>query len=205
MAQLTGFLPGEVDHRPFTDLIHPSDHSALSSLRDTLAKSRKPKDINLSNLPRNVLVSPANGMPEPYPHANVKVLRSDQTYEWFNARFHIGGALGADLARPQTMTKAYLVVSLLRLKPEVRNQPLVSDLPSFSSFTAAVQMPWMSPRMDQHHYQHQSQPSPKQQWPMRLPYNHEACHLGLVPPCPTCRLPHEQLHQRASDPRRAWE
>lgn len=184
-----------------TDLIHSSDHSALSSLRDTLAKSKKPKDINLNNLPRNVLVSPANGMPEPYPHANVKVLRSDRTYEWFNARFHIGGALGADLARPQTMTKAYLVVSLLRLKPEVRNQPLVSDLPSFSSFTAAVQMPWMSPRMDplpQHHQSH-----PKEHWPMRLPYNHEACHMGLLPPCPTCRLQHEQLHQRA-DPRRAW-
>ena len=192
---LTGYHPHEYVNINLLDWIHPGDRHHLDLERNRLInvpfvaaplQSNRETQAALTHLSERELLSPAEGMREPYPNQNVRVLRSDHSFDWFNVRLHLGGGLGASLWS-DTLGKVYLVVSLLLLRappdyvtddasrrpvqmvpptPVTPAAPMTSQqaLPSFSSFAAAAAAE--APRS------RQEPPSPAQQtqyYPNRPP------------------------------------
>jgi hypothetical protein len=178
---LTGFHPHEFVNINLSDYVHPSDRYLLEldrkSLLELLAPiSRGPvisdRDTQASIIqaPDHILLRPIHGMPSEYPNKNVRVLRSDRQFDWFNVRMHLGSGLGASLDHPETIGKNYLCISLLLLNSTtsggtldrrssltdsylattpltpatptiLQQQHQGGGLPSFSSITAGIDAP----------------------------------------------------------------
>lgn len=132
---LTGYLPHEYINLSLYHYLHPDDVPiieadrlslvqgphlpfALHSRRETLAAMAATPTPASTRSDRE-LQSPAEGMSQPYPNRNVRVLRADGEYDLYNIRLHIGGGLGASLWRAETFGRSYIVVSMLRLPPDV--------------------------------------------------------------------------------------
>ncbi len=174
---LTGYHPHEYVNISLLEWIHPADRHFLDLERNRLInvpfvagplQSNRETQAAITQLSERELLSPAEGMREPYPNQNVRILRSDNSFDWFNVRLHLGGGLGASLWRSETLGKVYLVVSLLLLRPPPefinddpsrRPVPMIPPtpitplptippqqaLPSFSSFAAAAEAPRQRP------------------------------------------------------------
>lgn len=170
---LTGYHPHEYVNISLLEWIHPADRHFLDLERNRLInvpfvagplQSNRETQAAITQLSERELLSPAEGMREPYPNQNVRVLRSDNSFDWFNVRLHLGGGLGASLWRANTLGKVYVVVSLLFLRPPpelihddpsrrpvpmlppipvapIPAMPSQQALPSFSSFAAAAEAP----------------------------------------------------------------
>jgi hypothetical protein len=123
---------------------------ALHSAHDVLNE--------LSRYEESDLQAPAPGTG--YADHNIHILTANGDYRLFNARMHVGGFLGADLRQESTMSRAYFVISLLRLdkgketseassessRPNsgrIRQSPPQSGLklPPFSAISAGLHEP----------------------------------------------------------------
>ena len=163
---LTGFHPHEYVNISLPEYVHPADRHLLEIERNRLCnvhfipgplQSDRETQAAVTQVGGRELLSPAEGMREPYPNQNLRILRSDHAFDWYNIRLHLGGGLGASLWKPETLGKVYIVVSLLLLRPPAefamndpsrRPLPMIpptpvtaagsGSLPSFSSFAAAA-------------------------------------------------------------------
>lgn len=130
----TGFKSQHYLHHSLIEFVHPHDRQLLNVELRTLFTPLKARfDPNnpahritplsarevhssAAQLDQRRVMSPASGMCEPYPHQNLRILKSDHTFGWFNVRLHLGGGLGGDMLRPETFGRLYLVVSFLALE-----------------------------------------------------------------------------------------
>jgi hypothetical protein len=155
----------------------------LLTLSNSTSLPNSNRNILESSIPHRSereLVSPAEGMRDQYPNQNARVVRSDQQYNLFNIRLHLGGALGGSLYRPETYDRLYLVVSCLLIPqqsqlpvpaphsrvgsanssssygpptpitPMTAGAPPSGGLPGFSSIAAGVEAP-PQPNQNQRH------------------------------------------------------
>jgi hypothetical protein len=123
---LTGYHQPDFMGHSLLDWVMPVDRGLLEEDRTrllTLPNSTMVPDSKYELLQNTIhhrsereLVSPAEGMGE-YPNQNVRIVRSDQQYNLFNVRLHVGGGLGGSLYHPDTYDRLYLVVSCLLIPP----------------------------------------------------------------------------------------
>lgn len=176
---LVGYHPNEFVNLNLLDWIHPQDRHLIDMERNRLLavpyiegqlRSVEVTQATITQKTELELLSPAEGMREPYPNKNVRVLHADNRFSPFNVRLHLGGGLGASLWQPVTLGRVYLVVSFLAIPrshhfpPDVAPVRRVSQinpptpitsapampgqgLPGFSSIAAGVDGP--QPRYDQ--------------------------------------------------------
>ena len=147
---LTGFHPFEFINISLYDFIHPDDRPALDKQRHRLMAEHSALEISTTRQAQASLYSlgdkdvmrPAAGMKQPYPNENVRVIRNNDTFDWFNIRFHLGGGLGGALARPETFGQIYVVVSVLLLRDHPVTSPgaptLFSSPNQFFSSPSAI-------------------------------------------------------------------
>ncbi|EIW72068.1 hypothetical protein TREMEDRAFT_58222 [Tremella mesenterica DSM 1558] len=119
---LTGYHPHEFVNLNLLDWLHPSDRHLIDLERQRLInvsfitgslQSDRETQAAITQRSERELLSPAEGMRDPYPNQNARVLRSDNLFNYFNIRLHLGGGLGASLWRSETLSRVYIVVSLL--------------------------------------------------------------------------------------------
>ncbi|WVR00250.1 hypothetical protein IAU59_007393 [Kwoniella sp. CBS 9459] len=136
---LIGYHPNEFVNLNLLDWIYPQDRHLVDIERNRLLsvpyvegplRSIEVTQAAITQRSELELLSPAEGMREPYPNKNVRVLHSDNRFSHFNVRLHLGGGLGASLWQPNTLGRVYLVVSFLAI-PRSRDLPL--DTPAASS------------------------------------------------------------------------
>lgn len=128
---LTGYHQPDFMGHSLLDWVIPADRGLLEEDRIrllSLPNSTMLPDSKWELLQNSIhhrtereLVSPAEGMGE-YPNQNVRIVRSDQQYNQFNVRLHLGGGLGGSLYRPETYDRLYLVVSCLFIPPSAPPQ-----------------------------------------------------------------------------------
>ncbi|OXB35494.1 hypothetical protein LQV05_006242 [Cryptococcus neoformans] len=170
---LVGYHPNEFVNLNLLDWIHPQDRHLIDMERNKLLavpyvegqlRSVEVTQAAITQRTELELLSPAEGMREPYPNKNVRVLHVDNRFSPFNVRLHLGGGLGASLWQPVTLGRVYLVVSFLAIPrshhfppdiPPVRRVSQISPptpitpapamsgqgLPGFSSIAAGVDGP----------------------------------------------------------------
>lgn len=119
---LTGFHSQEFINLNLNRWVHPADQHVLDSerinllsvsyLQNSLQSTREVTQAIRSHSERELL-TPAIGMTEPYPQVNVRLLRADHGYSYYNVRLHLGGGLGGSLWDPELQGNIYLVVSCL--------------------------------------------------------------------------------------------
>nr|XP_031860420.1 uncharacterized protein CI109_004030 [Kwoniella shandongensis]KAA5527492.1 hypothetical protein CI109_004030 [Kwoniella shandongensis] len=176
---LIGYHPNEFVNLNLLDWIHPQDRHFIDMERNRLLtvpyvegplRSTDVTQAAITQRSELELLSPAEGMREPYPNKNVRVLHSDTRFSPFNVRLHLGGGLGASLWQPATLSRIYLVISFLaiparpaapdmpqppsrrtsQIAPPTPVTPVPSmpgqGLPGFSSIAAAADAP--QPRYD---------------------------------------------------------
>ncbi|WRT70265.1 uncharacterized protein IL334_007260 [Kwoniella shivajii] len=128
---LIGYHPNEFVNLNLLDWIHPQDRHMVDIERTRLLtvpyvesplRSVEVTQAGITQRTELELLSPAEGMREPYPNKNVRVLHSDNRFSPFNVRLHLGGGLGASLWQPNTLGRVYLVVSFLAI-PQPRDLP----------------------------------------------------------------------------------
>ncbi|WVQ67023.1 uncharacterized protein L199_005216 [Kwoniella botswanensis] len=128
---LIGYHPNEFVNLNMLDWIHPNDRHFVENERirlisvpyvESQLKSTEVTQAAITQRTEIELLSPAEGMREPYPNKNVRVLHSDGRFTPFNVRLHLGGGLGASLWQPNTLGRIYLVVSFLPI-PQPRDLP----------------------------------------------------------------------------------
>ncbi|WWC71973.1 uncharacterized protein I206_105932 [Kwoniella pini CBS 10737] len=128
---LIGYHPNEFVNLNLLDWIHPQDRHFVDQERNRLItvpyvegplRSTEVNQASITQRTEIELLSPAEGMREPYPNKNVRVLHSDNRFSPFNVRLHLGGGLGASLWQPNTIGRVYLVVSFLPI-PQPRDLP----------------------------------------------------------------------------------
>ncbi|WVF73061.1 hypothetical protein IAT40_007880 [Kwoniella sp. CBS 6097] len=136
---LIGYHPNEFVNLNLLDWIYPQDRHYVDLERNRLLmvpfvegllKSTEVTQAAITQRSELELLSPAEGMREPYPNKNVRVLHSDNRFSHFNVRLHLGGGLGASLWQPNTLGRVYLVVSFLAI-PRSRDLPI--DAPAVPS------------------------------------------------------------------------
>ncbi|WWC64622.1 uncharacterized protein I303_107233 [Kwoniella dejecticola CBS 10117] len=135
---LIGYHPNEFVNLNLLEWIHPQDRHFIDQERNRLItvpyvdgplRSTEVNQAAITQRTEIELLSPAEGMREPYPNKNVRVLHSDNRFSPFNVRLHLGGGLGASLWQPNTIGRVYLVVSFLPIPPP-------RDLPREGASTA---------------------------------------------------------------------
>lgn len=122
--QYTGYQPNQFLGVRLLDFVHPVEKArvehefsmltTVSFLNSPLQTSQEAESL-MAHRPDRDLLSPAEGMKEPYPNANVRIIRADNTFAWFNIRLHLGGGLGGSLYQPSSLGSIYIVVSFLYL------------------------------------------------------------------------------------------
>lgn len=176
---LTGFHPQEFINLNLNRWVHPADQHILDAERVNLlsvsyvqnqssAQSTREVTQAIRSYSERELLTPAIGMAEPYPQVNVRLLRADHGYSYYNVRLHLGGGLGGSLWEPESLGNLYLVVSCLLIsdrdvpsdRPPSRRTamalppapasamppPPPHTLPSFSSVAAVAEAPTRAPR-----------------------------------------------------------
>ncbi|WVQ84461.1 hypothetical protein IAT38_006613 [Cryptococcus sp. DSM 104549] len=135
---LIGYHPNEFVNLNLLDWIDPQDRHLLDVERGRLLsvpyveQPLRSTDVTQTAITQRSeleLLSPAEGMREPYPNKNVRVLHADGRYSAFNVRLHLGGGLGASLWQPNSLGRVYIVVSFLAI-PRPHNPPPPPDLAS---------------------------------------------------------------------------
>ncbi|WWC91685.1 uncharacterized protein L201_006631 [Kwoniella dendrophila CBS 6074] len=129
---LIGYHPNEFVNLNLLDWIHPQDRHFVDTERNRLITvpyvegPLRSTEVNQNAITQRTeieLLSPAEGMREPYPNKNVRVLHSDNRFSPFNVRLHLGGGLGASLWQPNTLGRIYLVISFLSIPQTSRDIP----------------------------------------------------------------------------------
>ncbi|CDU25792.1 uncharacterized protein SPSC_05963 [Sporisorium scitamineum] len=117
---LLGYQPSELNERSLFELVHPSETGRLqdiwSSLIDPVGVIPQAvpaaADVVMST-PAARLMAPAAGTI--FVQENMRLRQRNGMYDFYSVRLHLGGGFGVDLYRRETLDRAYIVASLLKL------------------------------------------------------------------------------------------
>jgi hypothetical protein len=119
-STLLGLRPEELQQLSLFDLVHPTEGPQLEDLWQSLIR---PVGIRPSgapahpavilNAPPAQLLLPAAGTV--FVENTFRVRLRSGTFDFYSVRLHLGGYFGADLFLPETLGRAYVVASLLKL------------------------------------------------------------------------------------------
>lgn len=130
--QLLGFYPQELAHQPLFDFVHHHDRGKLVRLVENLinaCNSRHPNSVftptecisssfpALFDMRPQDLLAIAPG--SPIVTDTMRMRQRNESFDLMTLRMYIGGALGADIDRRETLSRAYLVISLAKAKSDV--------------------------------------------------------------------------------------
>lgn len=117
---LLGVHPSEFVERSLFDFVHPSESKRLQHLQLSLIE---PFCINPRNVPEDfeivskfssaLLLSPAAGTM--FLEDTIRIRQRSGMYDFYSVRLHLGGGFGVKLLQSDTLHRAYIVASLLRL------------------------------------------------------------------------------------------
>ncbi|CBQ72460.1 conserved hypothetical protein [Sporisorium reilianum SRZ2] len=186
---LLGYQPSELNERSLFEIVHPSETGRLqeiwSSLIDPVGVIPQSvpaaADVVMST-PAARLMAPAAGTI--FVQENMRLRQRNGMYDFYSVRLHLGGGFGVDLYRRETLDRAYIVASLLKLgndavhpDPAMLRSPYLHDpsqaqgfrTPSAPSATARAALP--AEQQQQQQQQHQRSESVHQQRPTHLESN----------------------------------
>ncbi|PWN47030.1 hypothetical protein IE53DRAFT_275251 [Violaceomyces palustris] len=117
---LLGFYPSEMLERSLFELVHPSEANRLEELWSSLIDPvgvvpqavPAPVEVVMSTPPAR-LMAPAAGTI--YAEEKMRLRQRNGIYDFYSVRLHLGGGFGVDLYRRETLDRAYIVASLLKL------------------------------------------------------------------------------------------
>ncbi|EST07030.2 PAS domain protein [Kalmanozyma brasiliensis GHG001] len=117
---LLGYKPSELNERSLFELVHPSETSRLQEIWTSLIDPvgvipqsvPAAADVVMST-PAARLMAPAAGTI--FVQENMRLRQRNGMYDFYSVRLHLGGGFGVDLYRRETLDRAYIVASLLKL------------------------------------------------------------------------------------------
>ena len=173
---MIGLYPQELAHRSLYEFIVPEDTDALARVHRCLLSARLPNTQTMvhstssifTSFPPSNLLSIANGS-QTFKE-KLSIQRPDGTTELFDARFYLGGGLGADLFVSSSLSQLYIVCLLT-----VRNHDIDSTLKANSSITLKPADRSTSPRPISPKQQSQPPQPP-------LPISTQSSSLPSLPP-----------------------
>ncbi|EPQ29474.1 uncharacterized protein PFL1_03229 [Pseudozyma flocculosa PF-1] len=117
---LLGYQPSEVLERSLFELVHPTESTRLEELWTSLIDpvGVLPQAVPASaevvmSTPPARLMAPAAGTI--FVQENMRLRQRNGMYDFYSIRLHLGGGFGVDLYRRETLDRAYIVASLLKL------------------------------------------------------------------------------------------
>lgn len=117
---LLGYQPSELNERSLFELVHPSETGRLqeiwSSLIDpvgVIPQAVPAAAEVVMSTPAARLMTPAAGTI--FVQEDVRLRQRNGMYDFYSVRLHLGGGFGVDLYRRETLDRAYIVASLLKL------------------------------------------------------------------------------------------
>uniref|UniRef100_V5EPM3 PAS domain-containing protein n=1 Tax=Kalmanozyma brasiliensis (strain GHG001) TaxID=1365824 RepID=V5EPM3_KALBG len=129
---LLGYKPSELNERSLFELVHPSETSRLQEIWTSLIDPvgvipqsvPAAADVVMST-PAARLMAPAAGTI--FVQENMRLRQRNGMYDFYSVRLHLGGGFGVDLYRRETLDRAYIVASLLKLGNDARPSHLESN------------------------------------------------------------------------------
>jgi len=117
---LLGYQPSELNERSLFELVHPSETSRLQDIWTSLIDpvGVVPQAVPAAaevvmGTPAARLMTPAAGTI--FVQENMRLRQRNGMYDFYSVRLHLGGGFGVDLYRRETLDRAYIVASLLKL------------------------------------------------------------------------------------------
>ncbi|UZJ53858.1 hypothetical protein CBS101457_003178 [Exobasidium rhododendri] len=117
---LLGFSPSDLLERSLFELVHPSEKQRLEQLWLSLIEpvGVKPQVVpanaeTVMTLSPSILMAPAPGTV--FMQETMRLRQRSGIFDFYSIRLHLGGGFGADLYQPQSLSRAYIVASLLKL------------------------------------------------------------------------------------------
>ena len=117
---LLGYQPSELNERSLFELVHPAETSRLQEIWTSLIDpiGIVPQAIPAAaeavmDTPPARLMTPAAGTI--FVQEDMRLRQRNGMYDFYSVRLHLGGGFGVDLYRRETLDRAYIVASLLKL------------------------------------------------------------------------------------------
>lgn len=118
--ELIGLYPQELAHRSLYEFVVPEDTEALARVHRCLLSARLPNTQSMvhstssifTSFPPSNLLSIANGSQTFKEKLSIQRSEGTTTTELFDARFYLGGGLGADLFVSSSLSQLYIVCLL---------------------------------------------------------------------------------------------
>lgn len=117
---LLDFHPTEMMDRSLFELVHPSDSARLeriwTSLIDPVGVVPQTAPVSADRMmttPPARLMAPASGTI--FVQEDVRLRQRSGMFDFYSVRLHLGGGFGVDLYKRDTLDRAYIVASLLKL------------------------------------------------------------------------------------------
>lgn len=119
-SALLGYQPSDLNERSLFELVHPSETSRLQDIWTSLIDpvGVVPQAVPAAaevvmSTPAARLMTPAAGTI--FVQENMRLRQRNGMYDFYSVRLHLGGGFGVDLYRRETLDRAYIVASLLKL------------------------------------------------------------------------------------------
>ncbi|KAJ9476318.1 hypothetical protein PHBOTO_006393 [Pseudozyma hubeiensis] len=167
---LLGYQPSDLNERSLFELVHPSETGRLQDIWSSLIDPVGVVPQAVPAAAEEVMSTPASRLMTPaagtiFVQENMRLRQRNGMYDFYSVRLHLGGGFGVDLYRRETLDRAYIVASLLKLgndaahpDPAILRSPYSHDgsqgagfrTPSGPSATAGATLD-----TEQHQHQHQ--------------------------------------------------
>ncbi|GAK67772.1 uncharacterized protein PAN0_021d6001 [Moesziomyces antarcticus] len=146
VTALLGYQPSELNERSLFELVHPSETSRLQEIWTSLIDpvGVVPQAVPAAaevvmSTPAARLMTPAAGTI--FVQENMRLRQRNGMYDFYSVRLHLGGGFGVDLYRRDTLDRAYIVASLLKLgndavhpEPALLRSPYSNDAAQSGGF-----------------------------------------------------------------------
>lgn len=146
VTALLGYQPSELNERSLFELVHPSETSRLQEIWTSLIDpvGVVPQAVPAAaevvmSTPAARLMTPAAGTI--FVQENMRLRQRNGMYDFYSVRLHLGGGFGVDLYRRETLDRAYIVASLLKLgndavhpEPALLRSPYSNDAAQSGGF-----------------------------------------------------------------------
>lgn len=145
---LLGYHPSDVLERSLFELVHPTEAGRLEELWTSLIDpiGVVPQAVPASadvvmTIPPARLMAPASGTI--FVQENMRLRQRNGMYDFYSIRLHLGAGFGVDLYRRETLNRAYIVASLLKLGNDATHpDPSVLRFPYQGSQSSGNQEFW---------------------------------------------------------------
>lgn len=117
---LLGYHPSELNERSLFELVHPYETSRLQDIWTSLIDPVRVVPQAVPAAAEVVMSTPAARLMTPaagtiFVQENMRLRQRNGMYDFYSVRLHLGGGFGVDLYRRETLDRAYIVASLLKL------------------------------------------------------------------------------------------